>query len=63
MEKYYTSLGKMEQKEASVQSEIAMKIEEMKNLSHLLRSKRDHALQAIGQLTTFDYKGCNIAQE
>ena len=45
----------MEQKESSVQSEILTKIEEMKRLGQTLRTKRDGALQAIGQLTTFDF--------
>ncbi len=51
MENYYNILGKMEQKEASVQNEIMSKTEEMKNLSRVLRDKRDGALQAMGQLT------------
>lgn len=56
MEHYYSSLGQMEQKESMVQKEILTKIEEMKKLGDTLRSKRDNALQAIGQLTKFDYK-------
>lgn len=52
MEKYYSCLQKMEDKEASVQTEIVSKTEEMNNLSRILRGKRDSALQAIGQLTT-----------
>lgn len=51
MENYYNILGKMEQKEASVQNEIIYKTEEMKNLSRVLRDKRDGALEAMGQLT------------
>jgi len=56
MEKYYSCLQKMEEKEASVQSEIVSKTEEMNKLSRILRAKRDSALQAIGQLTA---KRCN----
>ncbi|XP_046634373.1 uncharacterized protein LOC124313473 isoform X1 [Daphnia pulicaria] len=52
MEKYYSCLQKMEEKEASVQTEIVTKTEEMNKLSRILRGKRDSALQAIGQLTT-----------
>lgn len=52
MEKYYSNLEKMEEKEATVQVEIISKTEEMKKLSRILRAKRDSALQAIGQLTT-----------
>lgn len=56
METYYNNLGKMEQKETSVQNEIVTKMEEMRKLSRILRTKRDNAMQAIGQLTTFEFK-------
>lgn len=56
MEQYYSSLEQMEQKEATVQKEILTKIEEMKKLGDTLRSKRDEALHAIGQMTKFDFK-------
>lgn len=52
MEKFYSNLEKIEEKEATVLVEIVSKTEEMKNLSRILRAKRDGALQAIGQLTT-----------
>lgn len=52
MEKFYSNLEKIEEKEATVLVEIVSKTEEMKNLSRILRAKRDSALQAIGQLTT-----------
>lgn len=59
MEKYYSSLGKMEEKEANVQSEISSKTEEMMKLSRILREKRDSALQAIAKLTTPVFKRNN----
>ncbi|KZS17903.1 Uncharacterized protein APZ42_015902 [Daphnia magna] len=60
MEKYYSSLGKMEEKEVNVQSEIISKTEEMKKLSRILRAKRDSALQAIAQLKTPVFKRSNV---
>ncbi|XP_057372708.1 uncharacterized protein LOC130693554 [Daphnia carinata] len=60
MEKYYSSLGKMEEKEVNVQSEIISKTEEMKKLSRILRAKRDSALQAIAQLTSPVFKRSNV---
>ena len=51
MEKFYSNLEKIEEKESTVLIEIVSKTEEMKNLSRILRAKRDSALQAIGQLT------------
>ena len=49
----------MEEKEASVQKEIMAKTEEIKNLSRILRAKRDGALQAMGQLTSSSFKNGN----
>ena len=51
MEKFYSNLEKIEEKESTVLIEIVSKTEEMKNLSRILRAKSDSALQAIGQLT------------
>ena len=59
MESYCNNILKMEEKEASVQNEIMAKTEEMKNLSRILRAKRDGALQAMGQLTSSSFKNGN----
>ena len=59
MESYCNNILKMEEKEASVQKEIMAKTEEIKNLSRILRAKRDGALQAMGQLTSSSFKNGN----
>ena len=59
MESYCNNILKMEEKEASVQNEIMAKTEEIKNLSRILRAKRDGALQAMGQLTSSSFKNGN----